>query len=312
MSKLKSPILMVFIAAICFSFPAVLTKLLVDTIAPIAILFLRYLFVVITFPLIIVIIRKSTFKELFLISKTELKHFFFLSLFLTGDTVLFFQSLYFISVSKILFLFLTYPIMTLVLARIFLKENISLTDITATIISLLGIVIMFWQNLNLQGFKGEIMVLSAALLWSAYIILNRYSGQTKNHYRKTYWLFLISSIMILFVVLIFKETIPVYSLNLNQTLLIVLLAILTLIPFTLLSYALKHVKSSTSSIILLLGPVFGILLSFVVLKEKLPLNILLGGFLILTSAFISTYSIEKIFQTSKLFSNKIKTILFGY
>ena len=118
--------------------------------------------------------------------------------------------------------------------------------------------------------------------------------------------------MILFVVLIFKETIPVYSLNLNQTLLIVLLAILTLIPFTLLSYALKHVKSSTSSIILLLGPVFGILLSFVVLKEKLPLNILLGGFLILTSAFISTYSIEKIFQTSKLFSNKIKTILFGY
>lgn len=312
MSKLKSPIVMVYIAAICFSFPAVLMKLLTDTIAPVVILLLRYSFVAIAFPLIIVILGKSTFKELFSISKVELKHFLFLSLFLTGDVVLFFQALYFIDVSRILFLFLTYPIMTLVLARIFLKESISFTDIVATMISLTGIVIMFWQKFELQGFKGEIMVLSAALLWSAYIIMNRYSGETENHYRKTYWLFLLSSIMLLFVVLAFKETIPVYSLNLNHILLLLLLAILTLIPFTLLSYASKHVKSSTSSIILLLGPIFGILLSFVVLKEKLPLNILIGGLFILTSAFISTYSVEKIFQTSKSFSNKIKTILFGY
>lgn len=312
MSKLKSPILMVFIAAICFSFPAVLTKLLVNTIAPIMILVLRYSLVTIVFPLVIVIIGKSTFKELLSVSKIELKYFFFLSLFLTGDLVLFFQALYFIDVSRILFLFLTYPIMTLVLARIFLKESISPTDITVTIISLIGIIIMFWQKLELQGFKGEIMVLLAALLWSAYIIMNRYSGETENHYRKTFWVFLLTLMMLSLVAMAFKETIPLYSLNSNQIILLLLLATFTIIPFTLLSYASKHVKSSTLSIILLLGPVLGIFLSFIVLKEQPPLNTFIGGFFILTSALISTYSVEEIFQASKSVSNKIKTILFGY
>ncbi|MBI2651608.1 DMT family transporter [Candidatus Woesearchaeota archaeon] len=302
---------MVFIVSLCFSFTSVFTKILLDKISSSATLFLRFIFVVVTFPIVLKILGKSTFKELIFISGSELKHFFFLSIFLAGDMILFFNALYFISVSKATFLFLTYPILSLILARIFLKESITKTDVIATIISFSGIVVMFWKKIELQGSKGEIMVLAASLLWSAYIIMNRYLGETKNHYRKTYWLFLFNAAIILIALAATKDAISLYALSFRDMVLLLSLAIFsTLIPYTLLGYAAKYVKSSTSSIILLLGPIFGILLSFIILKERPPLGTLIGGFFILISAFISTYSVEKLLEASKRFPKKIKSMLF--
>ena len=315
MSKLKSPEFMVFIASACFGLGPIFIKILIDHLTPVAVLSYRFLFVIVTFPLIVVFLRKNSFKGLIFINKTEFKHFFFLSLILVADMVLFFQSFYYIEVNKVLFLFLTYPIMTLIIARIFLKERISLTDITATFISLAGIVLIFWSKLDFDfnAYKGELMVLISALLWAGYIVLNRSSGETINHYKKTFWLFLLNFIMILPILLAYGKPLSFLQMKFYHALLFLGLSVIsTLIPYTLLSYTAKYVKSSTSSMILLFGSVISILLSFIVLKEKPPSNVISGGLLILVSAFISTYTVEKIFFASKYFANKIKTILFGY
>ncbi|MBI2653095.1 DMT family transporter, partial [Candidatus Woesearchaeota archaeon] len=221
---------------------------------------------------------------------------------------------YYIDVSTALFLFLNYPVMSLLMARIFLKEKITVTDAIATVISLIGILLIFWSRLNLlpSNFLGNMMVLAAALLWAGYIVMNRYTAN-RNHYRKTFWIFLLNSIMFLPLLILFGKPMDFANVNLYHFLILIALSIIsTLIPYALLSYTANSVKSSTSSIILLFGPIIGVVLSFVVLKEKLPLNIIAGGFLIMISAFVSTYSTEKLFQASKYFARKIRTILFGY
>lgn len=314
MPKLKSPLLMVFIAAVCFGFPPILTKQLFSSLSPAAILFFRFLFVAIMFPLVVIAAKRSTFKELISINKAEFKTFFILSLILVINMNLFFYSLYFIEVNKALFLFLTYPIIVLIIARIFLKEKIAFTDVIATLISLFGIFLIFWSKieLNFNANKGELMISASVILWSIYMVINRHSGETTHHYRKTFWIFLFNFAFLSPLFLFFGKPSSIAFFDAQQFLLLLALAVITLVPFTLLSYTAKYVKSSTSSVILLLGPVIGILLSFVILKEKPPLNVIAGGLLVLMSAFISTYTVERIFSTSKLFAHRIKTILFGY
>ena len=201
------------------------------------------------------------------------------------------------------------------MASIFLKERITQTDFVTTLVSLIGILLIFWKRIdfNFYNLKGEIMVLAASLLWAGYIVLNRYSGDATNHYKKTYWIFLLNSIMLLPIFLAYGKPAGFIYVRLNHILLLLALSIFsTLIPYTLLGYTAKHVKSSTSSIILLLGPIIGVLSSFIILKERPPFNVAAGGLLILISAFISTYSVEKLFLASNYYAKKVVSILFGY
>ncbi len=315
MPNLKTPQVMVFVASMLFGITAIFTKIIMGVLTPVAILTFRFVFLVVTFPLLLKILNKGSLSTLFLINKKEFKIFFFLSFLLVADMVLFFQSFYFIDVNKALFLFLTYPIISLVIANIFLKEGITLTDFIAAFISLVGILMIFWKkfDFNFYHFKGEFMVLAAALLWAGYIVMNRYSGDASNHYKKTFWIFLLNSIMLMPIFLLYGKPTEFVYLKLHHIFLLLALSIFsTLIPYTLLGYTAKHIKSSTTSIILLLGPIIGLVLSFIVLQEKPPFNVMAGGLLILVSAFISTYSVEKLFSASKHFTRKIRTILFGY
>lgn len=305
--------MLVYIVALLFSFPPILIMNLIQVIPVNYILLFRFVFVAITYPYIIKIIKKVSLKELYSITKNELKYIFLLSLMLMSNMFLFFQSLYYIDVSTASFLFLTFPIFTLILARILLKEQISLVDIIVAVISFIGLLFMFSNQLELQSYKGQLMALASAILFSFYVIINRKSSQSINHYKKTNWLFIFNSLILLAVIPFFSQEIEFTSLtNLNISLLLLLATLFTLIPFTLQLYAIKYVKSSTFSMILLLGPTLTIFWSFLILKESLSLNIIFGGLLILIAAFFSTYSVEKIFYASKEFSRKIKSFLFEY
>ena len=311
MLKLKKPEFAVLIASVLFGFTAILTKMLIDAFTPIAVLSFRFLFLVITFPLILHALKKISFKELFSITKSEFLTLLLLSFFLAADMVLFFQSFYFIDVSKALFLFLTYPIISSVMASIFLKERITRTDIVATFISMIGIFLIFWKNFNIDfySFKGEIMVLASALLWSGYLVMNRYSSNI-NHYRKTFWIFFLNSAMTFPLFIIYGRPSSFLEIKAHHIFLLLVLSVFsTLIPYIIMSYTAKDVKSSTSSIILLIGPIIGVVLSFIILKEKTPFNVIIGGVFVAVSAVISTYSVEKLFFDSKHFAKKIILML---
>ena len=311
MSKLKSPIFLVYIVTFLFSFPPIVIKLLIQDMSPNLILLSRFIFVAISYPIILKLLNKFNFQELFKITSKELKHFFLLSFFLIADMLLFFHSLKFIDVTIASFLFLTFPIFTLILARIFLNEKISLTDTIATLISFLGLSIMFFQQFNLENLLGQAMALSASILFAFYIIVNRKSSQSSNHYKKTNYLFLFNTLILSAVILFSPQHIE-YSFSKFNILLLALLAIpFTLIPFTLQIYSIKYVKSSTFSMILLISPILTILWSFLLLSEIPSSNTILGGLLIVASAIISTYSVEKIFYISKKFPRKIKNLLLG-
>ena len=311
MGNIKSPYFLVFVASVLFGLPAIITKMLMDSLKPVEILSFRYIFIVASFPVVTVLFGKISMKELLRADKRELKVYFLLSFLIVSNMMLFFQSLYYINVNKALFLFLMNPIMALILARIFLNERITKTDILATLTSIAGAVMIFWKSISLSGVKGELMVLGAAILWSGYVVLNKYTANA-NTYRKTYWIFIFNSLLAMPLFFLLGDASSFTKISEWQLFLLLVLSFFsTLIPYTLMSYTAKFVKSLTSSIMLLLGPVTGLLLSFMVLKERPPANVIFGGTCILISAFISTYSVEKIFTASKKFAKRI-TAAFGY
>lgn len=292
MSRHKSAEFLVFVASLLFGFTAIITKLLMNSLTPIEILMFRFSLAAVVYLVLLKIQIGNGVKELFSITKDEFRIYFFLSALLFSDIVLFFQALSRIDVSQSIFLFLTYPVFSLAIARIFINERATKKDLIMTFLGLTGLAITFWNKFyfNLNRLGGELMVIAASILWAGYLVLNRHSGGRFSYHRKTFWLFLLNSIMLLPIFIAYLNPPDFLGISMRNFLLLIFLSVVcTLIPYALLGYAAKNVKSSTSSVILLLGPIIGIIMSFVILNERPPLNVILGGLLILASALASSY-----------------------
>lgn len=122
MSKRKSAGFFVLVASLLFGFTAIITKLLMNSPTPIVIPMFRFSLAALLHLLLLKILKGNGVGELFSITKNEFGIYLFLSALLFGDIVLFFQALSCIDVSQSIFLFLTYPVFSLIIARVFINE----------------------------------------------------------------------------------------------------------------------------------------------------------------------------------------------
>ncbi|MBI2135251.1 DMT family transporter [Candidatus Woesearchaeota archaeon] len=302
----NKPVLLVLIASLGFSFNPVITKILSDEISINGILFLRFLLVTILFPLVAIPLSGHTLKSFFAIKPKQLMVFFLLSFLLVANMLLFFNAFYFINVNRALFIHLMYPVVAIILAHIFIKEPVTKQDLIAASVSFLGIVAIFW-NTSLKGGKilGDIMVILSLILWCSYMVFNRYTSLREIHYRQTFWLFLFGTLLLFPSYLLFGIGQPISNISMNGIFLILIIVIFsTLIPYSILSYVSRHIKTSTTGLLLLLSQVISISLSFIILKETPAANVIIGGVLIIFSAVISIYSFDKLFSFRKYLKAK--------
>jgi len=196
----------------------------------------------------------------------------------------------FTNISMSVLLLYTAPFYVLLIAPVFLKEKLDGKSLAALIISLVGVVIVidpenlvFDQTGLESGYLfGVLMGLFAGFFYACIIMTSRY---LRDEYSGLEQLF-ISTGVTLVLLLPFVRQVSAASLIENLPVLLFLGIMITSVGSILYFTGLVHVKAQNASIISLLEPVSAIFFAYLILKEPVSAETLLGCILILSSSFL--------------------------
>ena len=198
----------------------------------------------------------------------------------------FFMAIQLSTVAIGLFSFSTFPIFTVFLEPLFLKEKWKYQYLLLALLSTLGIYLLVPQfSINSEYFWGIIWGLASGFSFSIITILNRLMLKKQSaleiaFFQDFFALLIISP----FVVLQLKEV--EYETWIQ---LFILGVIFTALAHLLFIKGLRTIQAKQASIIANMEPVYGSFFAFILLGESLDWSILLGGSLILSATIYTTF-----------------------
>jgi len=196
-------------------------------------------------------------------------------------------------VSILVLLLYTQPLWCILLVTLFLKEKITAKDIVASVIVILGVVILvnpFGARVN--NVPGILVALVGGIALAGWLVIGSYASKKNINpitIRFAESIFQIGFLIILFPIvhIIFKNpSVTSFSFSYGWK------VILAIVIYGLFSQTLSHLfyfkgakdaPTMHASIIALLEPVVAVLLSAIFLHEIISLNIIIGGLLILAA-----------------------------
>ncbi len=249
-------------------------------------------------PPMIIVLGRVFFSSIFLLIimiylKKDIKlkkkeHYFYLvimGIILAIHWSAFFKSIQVSTVAIGLLVFSTFPVFVTFLEPYFFKEKIIKRDIVIAIITLLGVALVvpkFQLGDNLT--QGVLWGVLSSFTYAILSMLNRkYVKEYSSVVIAFYEQFVATIVLIPFLFLIK----PVFR-PMDIILLILLGIVFTAISHTLFISGLKNVKTQTAGIISSLEPVYGIIFALIIIGEVPTAREILGGIIILASAFYST------------------------
>ncbi|EYE87552.1 membrane protein [Fervidicella metallireducens AeB] len=277
--------LYIILSAFIFSTMELVSKMISSELNPFQLTFIRFLIgglILLPFALKDMKAKKISLKK---------EDFLFLSMLAFLSIIIsmtFFQlAVLYTKASTVAVIFSTNPIFTIPFAHLILKEKIDKNMIFSLFLSLGGIVLIFNPFNISPDYVGIILAVLSALTFSLYTVvgklrIEKYGGTILNSFT-----FLIGVFMLLFIMLIFK--IPVFKgINLGNIFQLVYLGVVvTGLGYLFYFSAIKETSASTASIVFFIKPALAPLLSFIILKESIPLNTLTGILLILFGAYVT-------------------------
>ncbi|MDF2590700.1 MAG: EamA family transporter [Clostridia bacterium] len=255
-------------------------------------------------PSIIIVLGRVCFSSLFLlllllyikqdIKLKEKKHYLYfiiMGVILAIHWTTFFQSIQVSTVAIGLLSFSTFPVFVTFLEPYFFKENIKLSNIVVAIITFLGIVLVIPSfEFGNSVTQGVIWGLVSGFTYGILSVLNKkYVKEYPSSVIAFYEQFIAAIILIPFYFL--QKPI----IQTNDILLLALLGVVfTGISHLLFINSLKDIKAQTAGIISSLEPVYGIVFAAFLLSEIPSLREVLGGIVILSAVFYSTFKSRQI------------------
>jgi DME family drug/metabolite transporter len=185
-------------------------------------------------------------------------------------------------------LFYTYPVFVTLSAWAFLKEKITWREVSAIILTFLGVALVvraYEPSLLSLDLFGILFGLGSSLCFVLYFIMTkqfrtRYTGWTVTMYAEG-----IGALTLLPFLYLSIPEIAIYPLQL-WVLIFAIAWILSLLGYLLYSYSLKYVKASKGSILSVLEPLSAAFFSALILGESLETLQILGVMLALTGVVI--------------------------
>lgn len=287
-SKKSMAVVLAILGVVLFSAKAVIVKLAYEyDVDSVSLLLLRMTFAL-PFYLVMAYIKKPSHPE-----SIDRKDYLWLILFgILGyylASYFDFLGLEYIKASLERIILFVYPTLVLIISRVFLKKEITRIQSAAILISYIGILITFWQELSMTGdnaLLGGILIFFSALTYASYLVgsgwlIPKFGATTFTSY------VMIVSCIAVFVhySLIEHEDIlsfprEVYGLSL------VMAVLSTVIPSYLVSAAIKQLGASNFSIIGSLGPISTIILANIFLDERLTLLQLVGTLIVIIGVLV--------------------------
>ncbi len=200
-----------------------------------------------------------------------------------------FLGLSYISASLERLVLLLYPTLVVLLSALFLHRPITLREGIALIVSYLGVVIVFAEELSLAGANvilGSALIFGSATTFAVYMIS---SGQLMKRLGSTRFTAYSMSIACIATIIhfiadfdahIFQLPMDVYGLGLFMA------VVCTVIPTFLMNAGIHRIGASPASIISATGPVMTIFLAYLILDEQLTATQFIGALLVMIGVFI--------------------------
>lgn len=185
------------------------------------------------------------------------------------------------------------PISISIMAAIFLKEKLGGKKIISIVLSVIGVYIILGTsggNINYMGIGASIL---SVLLWSAASIAIRKVSDEYNPVQIALYGMAIALILNIPASIIELNTKPC-TITIPAILSAIYLGVVcTGVAHTLWNLSLKLLDASTCSMFYPLQPLTSALLGIVLLNEKITLNFVIGGLLILSGILISVVKFKQ-------------------
>jgi drug/metabolite transporter (DMT)-like permease len=195
-----------------------------------------------------------------------------------------------------------YPVITLLLARIFLKESFNWIRIIAVVCSISGAIFISIPVISeylMVPLPGIILSVLTALFLACFMVLGRkfswYEGY--GSMVTTFWGYVFGALwtavfLLGLQFLIIDPRIVGFQLVLPIHTWVFLLGfalIATAIPYTLTNYGMKRIEASTASIILLFDPISSVTLGVILMGQMVGFGQLIGASLILCATILVAF-----------------------
>ncbi|QCX33571.1 EamA family transporter [Caloramator sp. E03] len=292
---MKKGYIYIFLSAFIFSTMEIVSKLISNKISPYELTFIRFLIGgLILLPFSIKEIKNKKIK----IDFKSFLYFAFTGFLCVSISMIFFQlAIIYTKASTVAVIFSTNPIFTLPFAYFILKEKFNIKTILSMVLCIIGVIIIFNPFSINPDIIGIILSLFAAIAFSLYSVIGRLKIDTYGSTTLTCFSFLIGDILLLILLLIFKVPIREISSDIIPHI-IYLGIIVTGLGYLLYFAAIKETSVVISSIVFFIKPALAPILSFILLKEEIPLNTIIGIGFILIGAYIMILSKKKAYIKS--------------
>jgi drug/metabolite transporter (DMT)-like permease len=185
----------------------------------------------------------------------------------------------------------TAPIFMAILAAIFLKEKITLFQISGIVIAMFGLLILVGKgdllNIDLVKNKGDLLVLASAFTWGVYSMINKKISLNYSPLLTILYLFIMMAIIIVPFNLNGETINSVVHLSVISWVAVVFLGLFCSgIAYVIWAYALREMESAKVGAFLYFEPFVTVVAAWVFLAETITILMLMSGVIITAGVFI--------------------------
>lgn len=205
--------------------------------------------------------------------------------------ILLFQAMKYTTISNATLSYYFAPVFIVVFSSLILKEKVSLKNVICLLGAILGLFLILKSSEsqdinNYNHVKGILYGLGGAVLYATIVMLNK-GIKGLSGFQAT--LIQLSIAAIVLIPMVFgKGSMNLSGMNIKTWILILILGVVhTGIAYLLYFPSIKDVESGSIAILSYLDPIVAIITSFLFLGESMGLFQILGGILILATAYIS-------------------------
>lgn len=245
------------------------------------------------------------------ITKKDIKMFVILGVVgMIGYHVFFFLSLKYTTATNSSLIGATNPIVTTILACIFLKEKITYKSIIGILISLFGVMLIATGGdmgvlLSLKFNTGDILMIIAVFCWAIYGILSKKALETYSPIKITSYAFLTCVILLIPFVIYEKPWVYLPNVTINGWASVIYMAIFpSVFGYLIQQMSNKKIGPTKTSLYINLVPVFSMILAFFMLGESISLIKIIAGLLIIAGICTNLFSKNKEIEEAVVNNNE--------
>ncbi|WP_199617578.1 DMT family transporter [Paenibacillus alkalitolerans] len=215
------------------------------------------------------------------------------SISLSGNWIFLFQSYKETTIANAALSYYFAPVLVIVMSPIVLKEKLSLKKVLCVCAALFGLILILQSGRSDEHgnhLLGIVYGLIAATFYAILTITNKFI-RNMNGIEITFSQLLLSSVLLIPYLFITEEKLGLFQISSNSVILILILGILhTGVGFYLFFSGMKGLEGQSIAILSYVDPLTSLLISALVIGERMTLVQILGAVLLLGSTFISEVS----------------------